>query len=464
MRARLLRPALSSACFALAVGGLAPLVGSASAGAATTRAATPQASGTLVTTTTAAPGRALSPATRFFIRPPDKGAIQQDIQLLRSGDRKDAALLTRMEATPQAVWLTGGTPAQVKQQVRTTLLEAAFEHAVPVFVAYDIPGRDCNQYSAGGALNQADYEAWIAAVAAALGKTQAVVWLEPDSLGLLPSTCGATNYPFTDTERYAELNYAVTALEQQPNVSVYLDGTHSAWLGVGQIAQELVTAGVQQAQGFFLDASNYQPDPQLLDYGTWISDCIAFASNPADGGWRLGHYDYCASQYYPATPSDFSTWDLSTQWYAANMGTAVATTHFMVDTSRNGQGPNNMSGFAAAPYNQPASVVSKLASGNWCNPPGAGLGLAPTANTGVPLLDAYLWVKTPGESDGQCDAAGGARAWDYTAYTQPGWPTTAADQALFDPLWGLVDPAAGGWFPQQALQLAQDAKPALSEH
>jgi Glycosyl hydrolases family 6 len=37
--------------------------------------------------------------------------------------------------------------------------EAAFEHAVPVLAAYDIPGRDCAQYSAGGALDQADYEA-----------------------------------------------------------------------------------------------------------------------------------------------------------------------------------------------------------------------------------------------------------------------------------------------------------------
>jgi endoglucanase len=52
-------------------------------------------------------------------------------------------------------------------------------------------------------------------------------------------------------------------------------------------------------------------------------------------------------------------------------------------------------------------------------------------------------------------------------YTQPGWPTvadqTAADAAYetFDPLWGLTDPAAGIWFPQQALQLAQLASPAL---
>jgi endoglucanase len=53
------------------------------------------------------------------------------------------------------------------------------------------------------------------------------------------------------------------------------------------------------------------------------------------------------------------------------------------------------------------------------------------------------------------------RQWDYTACTQPGWPTDAASQAQFDPLWGEVDPAAGAWFPQQALQLAQLSQPAL---
>ncbi len=398
----------------------------------------------------------------LFVPPAQPCAVAQTRQLLRQGDVKDAKLITAMEMTPQAVWLTGGTPAQVETQVRTTMFEAALQKSVPVFVAYDIPGRDCAQYSAGGALTETAYDAWISAVAAGIGQGKAVVLLEPDSLGLLPSTCSASNYPFTDTERYAELNYGVNVLEQDPQTSVYLDGTHSAWLGVGQIAQELVEAGVQKAQGFFLNVSNYQPTPQLIDYGTWISDCIAFANDPEQGGWRLGHYNYCASQYYPATASNFSTWSLSTAWYAANMGTAVATTHFVIDTSRNGQGPNDMSAYANSPYNQPASVVSSLASGNWCNPPGAGLGLAPTTDTGVPLLDAYLWVKTPGQSDGQCDSAGGARAWDYNDYTQPGWPTTSSGQAAFDPLWGMVDPAAGAWFPQQALQLVQNASPALS--
>lgn len=55
---------------------------------------------------------------------------------------------------------------------------------------------------------------------------------------------------------------------------------------------------------------------------------------------------------------------------------------FVIDTSRNGLGP--------AP------------DGEWCNPPGRGLGERPTATTGDPLAHAYLWIKRPGESDGSC--------------------------------------------------------------
>jgi endoglucanase len=104
-------------------------------------------------------------------------------------------------------------------------------------------------------------------------------------------------------------------------------------------------------------------------------------------------------------------------------------THFVIDTSRNGHGPLAASIYANAPYNQPVSVVQALTNGSGCDPPARGLGTHPTANTGVSLLDAYLWVKTPGESDGTCDAAGGARAWDYADYTRLGWPTDTAGQA-----------------------------------
>jgi endoglucanase len=156
-------------------------------------------------------------------------------------------------------------------------------------------------------------------------------------------------------------------------------------------------------------------------------------------------------------------------FYAQDLASvdATATTHFVIDTSRNGAGPNPMTGgsdadmvdYAVAPFDQAASI-SPLRSGNWCNPPGSGLGLAPTANTGVPLVDAYLWVKIPGESDGQCDSAGGVRAWNYSAYNP--WNVPASAQSTFDPLWGQVDPAAGAWFGEQALQLTADANQSTS--
>jgi endoglucanase len=58
--------------------------------------------------------------------------------------------------------------------------------------------------------------------------------------------------------------------------------------------------------------------------------------------------------------------------------------HLVIDTSRNGIGPGN----------------------TWCDPSGRALGLNPTANTGYSYVDAFLWVKPPGESDGCAAAAG----------------------------------------------------------
>ncbi|MFE5398819.1 glycoside hydrolase family 6 protein [Streptomyces sp. NPDC056568] len=52
----------------------------------------------------------------------------------------------------------------------------------------------------------------------------------------------------------------------------------------------------------------------------------------------------------------------------------------VIDTSRNGSG--------APP------------DGQWCDPAGRTLGRAPTLSTGLGRVDAYLWVKLPGESDG----------------------------------------------------------------
>jgi endoglucanase len=444
------------------------------------------------------PSRTLSPNTRFMVRTPDSDAVKQIAGEFKSGDLLDTIRLSLMAATPQSSWFTGGTPADVQAGVHKVMTAAALTHTVPVLVAYNIPFRDCAGYSAGGALDTASYDAWIDGFAAGIGKGQAVVVLEPDSLGIVPWIGDWCTPTVTDASgnqvqapgadpatRFAQLNYAIDSIHgKAPAASVYLDGTHSGWLNVGDASTRLVNGGIARADGFYLNISNYQLSPNLAQYGTWISECIAYGTlvNPGDFG-------SCPNQYWNGAPLPsqiaqlFGEWngvaldphgvwsDTSTvqaldtsgiNFRLTGMLNGVApTTHFIIDSSRNGRGPLDATPFGVAPYGQPAAVLTALTNGNWCNPPGAGLGLRPTANTGVALLDAYLWVKIPGESDGSCAYNGGSgpRNWDYTQYDP--WNVTGAAQDTFDPLWGMVDPAAGLWFSQQALQLADNATPPL---
>src|SRR5450432_605165 len=129
---------------------------------------------------------ALATNTKFFVPPPDPGAVKQAEQLLRSRKLLDAVDIAAVEATPSAVWFTSGTPADVQRAAQKTAAEAKAEKRVPVMVAYNVPFRDCAQYSAGGALDTAAYEQWIDGFAAGIGDAPAVVILEPDGLGLIP--------------------------------------------------------------------------------------------------------------------------------------------------------------------------------------------------------------------------------------------------------------------------------------
>jgi endoglucanase len=389
-------------------------------------------------------GRTLAANTRFYVDPGSEAAHQALTDLVNR-DFVDAAAMAKLASWPEATWFTKGTPSQVNGQVRDLVRRAAAQRAVPVLVAYDIPLRDCSQYSAGGAQSDADYQAWIAALAKGLGNGKAVVILEPDALANLPSDCGPTTDPTgtLSAGRVADINYAVDVLEAQPGVSVYLDAGHSQWHSVGDMAARLIQAGVARAQGFFLNVSNFQPTDQVDRYGTWISKCIWFATEGPS--WAAGHTDWCASQYYSGaapndglpgdsvSPTDPSTWHWTDAWFDQNVGTPPADqlTHYVVDTSRNGQGAWT-----------PAPGAYTGDPQTWCNPPGRGVGARPTAHTGVALVDAYLFVKTVGESDGQCNRgiAGGT----------------------VDPEYGIVDPAAGAWWPAQAHGLAANANPALT--
>ncbi len=118
----------------------------------------------------------------------------------------------------------------------------------------------------------------------------------------------------------------------------------------------------------------------------------------------------------------------STRATPSILGGVEPTTTFVIDTSRNGVGP----------WQYPPDVYPEPE--DWCNPPDRGLGVRPTTDTGSDLVDAFLWIKVPGESDGQC--------------------FRGTDGPL-DPARGIEDPAAGQWFPQQAHELIAFADPAL---
>ena len=77
-----------------------------------------------------------------------------------------------------------------------------------------------------------------------------------------------------------------------------------------------------RADGFFLNVSNYETDERQLKYGNWISKCVYYGTTGPV--WARGHFDWCASQYSPADPADFSTWGLTDAWYAENVGAVPA--------------------------------------------------------------------------------------------------------------------------------------------
>ena len=80
------------------------------------------------------------------------------------------------------------------------------------------------------------------------------------------------------------------------------------------------------------------------------------------------------------------------------MSSLLGGSHYVIDTSRNGNGPA-----ADAPL-------------NWCNPAGRALGTRPTTVGLAPRVDALLWIKRPGESDGSCRPGEPTSGWWYADY------------------------------------------------
>jgi endoglucanase len=118
---------------------------------------------------------------------------------------------------------------------------------------------------------------------------------------------------------------------------------------------------------------------------------------PSDMASRLTGAGIGSADGFALNVSNFQSTGVNVA-YGDRISRLVGGKHYVIDTSRNGRGAS--------------------AQREWCNPRNQALGQAPTTDTRRPLVDAYLWVKTPGQSDGNCN--GGPRAGDW-------WPEYALE-------------------------------------
>ncbi len=235
--------------------------------------------------------------------------------------------LKYIAAQPLAKWI-GDWNITPEKEVNDYVTRAAASNAVPTLVLYNIMNRDCGSYSSGGAKNATEYKSWINQVASGIGTRKTIVILEPDAIADV--SCLSEE---EKTERLLTVAQAVEILKSTSAAVVYIDAGHPEWHSAATMAKRLTSAGVEKADGFSLNVSNFQTTQKNTAYGKEIAS-------------KIGNK------------------------------------HFVIDTSRNGS--------------------SDKEDTDWCNPSGAALGKAPTLETDNALIDAYLWIKTPGESDGTC--------------------------------------------------------------
>jgi len=234
--------------------------------------------------------------------------------------------------------------------------------------------------------------------------------------------------------------YALTELTSKTDATVYVDAAHGGWLGwhnnMLKFMDELKGLDVpwNKIRGFSTNVAGYQPLGQMCP---WEPDS---QTEPYRNG-------YCLNGKNSGDTCCEDPCDLLGQWNPANneqnyaqmlrlaaQGELGMDAHVIIDTGRNGvPGPRSD-------------------SANWCNIRNAGAGHASTASVpDTEVLDAFFYLKTPGESDGCTqDLPGGGQCPRFDVMcgssdsigSSPGEPRA---------------PEAGGWFDYQVKQLAEFA-------
>ncbi|THV41951.1 glycoside hydrolase family 6 protein, partial [Glycomyces buryatensis] len=291
------------------------------------------------------------------------------------------------------------------------------------FVIYNLPGRDCAALASNGELGAGEIDRYkneyidpIVEIQSdpAYADIKIVNVIEIDSLPNLVTNVSPRETATTNCDtmlangNYEDgVSYAVSELGDQPNSYQYLDAGHHGWIGWGDtnamydnffasadlfgslIGQNGMTAN--DVSGFITNTANYS----ALEEPYWnVDDNVggqAINQNPdvkwVDWNDFNGELDFAQA---------FRT-ELVSAGYNDDIG-------MLIDTSRNGWGgdyrPTGTSTSTdPSTYVDESRIDQRYQKGNWCNQAGAGLGERPVAAP-EPGIDAYVWIKPPGESDG----------------------------------------------------------------
>jgi cellulose 1,4-beta-cellobiosidase len=444
-------------------------------------AATTTTAGQTTTTTAGGGGQHLANpyvGARGYVNPDWEAQVRQDAtatggtlgqQMARVASFSTAVWMDRIAAITQGRTLRGHLDEAVRQQ------SSSGQPVAITIVIYDLPNRDCAALASNGELlisenglnrYKTEYIDPIAGILAdpAYRNLRIVTVIEPDSLpNLVTNLSIARCAEASSSGAYVQgIRYAISKLRPISNVYMYLDIAHSGWLGWDTNFNGAVTLftntlsasqggpGLDSIDGFITDTANYTP----------TEEPFLPSPNLTVGGRRL-----LEATFYEFNPF-FDGLDYATALRNAFIGRGFPSgIGMLIDTSRNGWGGTNRPTAVSTStdlntYVDQSRIDRRPHRGGWCNQDGAGIGARPTASP-VSGIDAYVWVKPPGESDGvssdipdptdpnkkfdpMCDP--NARNRYNSAY-----PTNALPNA----------PHAGQWFPEQFRMLVQNAFPAL---
>jgi cellulose 1,4-beta-cellobiosidase len=342
-------------------------------------------------------------------------------------------------------------------------------------VIYNLPGRDCAALASNGELGPNDlpiYESqYIDPIAGIMAQPQyanlrIVTIIEIDSLPNLVTNVsgqpGATALCDQMLQNGGYVNgvgYALATLGNIPNVHNYIDAAHHGWIGWDSnfnptsniIFQAANANGATPADvhGFITNTANYSA---LTEPFIDINGTI--------GGQQIRQSSWIDFNQYNDELSFAQAF--RNQLVAVGFDTNIG---MLIDTSRNGWGG------AARPAGPSSStdlntfvnesrIDRRIHKGNWCNQSGAGLGERPQAAPEAGI-DAYVWIKPPGESDGSSELIENDEGKGFDQMCDPTYGGNARNGNSMS---GALPnaPLSGHWFQAQFNQLLANAWPPIS--